>query len=74
MKKPTDKAATSHARRRKRLTCLVNERENEIIDNYLKRCKIKNKSTWLRETILWFIYTRNVADGPTLFSDHEMRR
>ena len=48
MKKPTDKAATSHARRRKRLTCLVNERENEIIDNYLKRCKIKNKSTTLK--------------------------
>ena len=61
-------------KRTKRLTCLVNDNENRIIDNYLTKYNIKNKSTWMRETILWFIYTRIEADYPTLFSDHEMRR
>ncbi len=73
MKKIIKKAAPA-PRRDKRLTCLVNEKENEIIDNYLQRYNIRNKSTWMRETILWFIYTRAETDYPTLFSDHEMRR
>ena len=73
MKKIIKRAATTK-KRDKRLTCLVNEKENEIIDNYLQRYNIRNKSTWMRETILWFIYTRTEADYPTLFSDHEMRR
>ena len=36
--------------------------------------KIIKRAAWMRETILWFIYTRTEADYPTLFSDHEMRR
>lgn len=61
-------------KRQKRLTCLVSDREEEIINNYLAKYGIKNKSTWMRETILWFIYQKTEIDYPTLFNDHEMRR
>lgn len=61
-------------KREKRITCLVSEREDEIIENYLIKNKIKNKSTWMRETLLWFIYQQTEYNYPTLFNDHEMRR
>lgn len=74
MKKKIDITRKEEQRRHKRLTCLVSEREDEIINNYLERFNIKNKSTWIRETILHFVYDRTESNYPTLFNDHEMRR
>lgn len=74
MKKKIEIIDTHPSKRQKRLTCLVSEREEEIINNYLAKYNIKNKSTWIRETILWFIYQKTEIDYPSLFNDHEMRR
>lgn len=74
MRKRIDKADCGRTKRSKRITCLVSDREDEIINNYLDRFNIKNKSTWMRETILHFIYDKTENDYPTLFNDHEMRR
>ena len=60
--------------RTKRIVCLVSDEEDRIIDDYLKRYKIDNKSSWMRETILAFIYKNIDEDYPTLFNEHEMRR
>lgn len=60
--------------RRQRLTCLVNDEEQQIIERYLEKYKITNKSRWLRETVLMFIYKKLEEDYPTLFGEHDMRR
>lgn len=60
--------------RHSRVVCLVSEEEMSIIDNYLKKQKITNKSNWMRRTLLTAIYKSMDADYPTLFSEHEMNR
>ncbi|NMA73190.1 MAG: hypothetical protein GX963_03320 [Bacteroidales bacterium] len=69
-----EKETSSNVKRMMRLTCFLNEQEYEFIDNYLKRYKIKNKSRWLRETVLLAIYKEIEENYPTLFDEHEMRR
>ncbi len=60
--------------RRQRLTCLISEDEQQIVDRYLEKYKITNKSRWLRETVLMFIHKNMEEDYPTLFGEHDMRR
>lgn len=62
--------ATRHAR----LTCLVSDEEMRIIDSYLRKYGIENKSRWMRETLLAFIHRNLESDYPTLFNEHDMRR
>lgn len=60
--------------RHTRIVSLVSEEEGKIIDDYLKKYKITNKSNWIRETLLAFIYKNLDEDYPTLFGEHDMRR
>ena len=60
--------------RHSRIVCLVSDEEMRIIDEYLKKYKITNKSNWMRETLLSFIYKSLETDYPTLFEEHDMRR
>lgn len=75
-KKNAPKATTAHIQpvRHKRIVSLVSDEENKIIDNYLHKYKIKNKSNWIRKTLLAFIYKNIDEDYPTLFDEHDMRR
>ena len=60
--------------RHARLVCLVSDDEMRIIDSYLRKYKIENKSRWMRETLLAFIHQNLDQDSPTLFNEHDMRR
>lgn len=60
--------------RHARLTCLVSDDEMRIIDGYLQKYGIENKSRWMRETLLAFIHRNLDHDYPTLFNEHDMRR
>lgn len=60
--------------RHKRIVALVSDEEDRLIENYLKKYKITNKSNWMRETLLAFIYKNLDEDYPTLFNEHDMRR
>ena len=60
--------------RHSRLVCLVSDDELRIIDSYLRKYKIENKSRWMRETLLAFIHQNLDQDYPTLFNEHDMRR
>lgn len=75
-KKIAPKATTARplTKRHTRIVSLVSEEENRIIDEYLKKYRITNKSNWIRETLLAFIYKNIDEDYPTLFGEHEMRR
>lgn len=68
------KVFTSGPRRQQRMTCLLSEEEQVIVERYLRKYKITNKSRWLRETILLFVYKNMEEDYPTLFREHDMRR
>ena len=74
-KKPL-KATTTRTQpvRHSRIVCLVSDEEMKIIDDYLKKYRISNKSNWMRETLLSFIYKNLDEDYPTLFGEHDMRR
>lgn len=77
MKKPVKNSRRKVAdepKRRQRMTCLMSEEEQLIVERYLEKYKISNKSRWLRETILMFIHKNMEADYPTLFGEHDMRR
>lgn len=60
--------------RSNRLTILLSDREQRLIDEYLKKYKIQNRSKWIRETLILFILQKMEQDYPTLFSENEMRR
>lgn len=68
------KVLPSESKRQMRMTCLMSDEEQQIVDRYLEKYKITNKSRWLRETVLMFIYKKMEEDYPTLFGEHEMRR
>ena len=68
------KVSPDEPKRHLRMVCLMSEEEQRIVDRYLKKYKITNKSRWFRETILMFIYKNMDEDYPTLFGEHDMRR
>lgn len=73
-KRPTPTSAKTQTVRHKRIVALVSDDEDRLIENYLKKYKITNKSNWMRETLLAFIYKNLDEDYPTLFNEHDMRR
>lgn len=77
MQKPNKKTLKTQGdenKRHLRMTCLLNEDEQKILDRYLQKYKISNKSRWIRETILTFVHKKMEDDYPTLFGEHDMRR
>ena len=68
------KISSESLKREHRMSILLSEEEQQMIDRYLEKYKITNKSRWLRETILLFIYKNMEEDYPTLFGEHDMRR
>ena len=77
MRKRSKKCLKMHAeytKRDRRMSILLSEDEQLIVDRYLEKYKITNKSRWLRETILMFIHKNMEEDYPTLFGEHDMRR
>ena len=77
MRKKSKKSLKMHVecpRRERRMSILLSDEEQLIVDRYLEKYKITNKSRWLRETILMFIYKNMEEDYPTLFGEHDMRR
>ena len=53
---------------------LLSDEEQQMIDRYLEKYKITNKSRWIRETILFSVLKNMSEDYPTLFGEHDMRR
>ncbi|MDD4516185.1 hypothetical protein [Massilibacteroides sp.] len=57
-----------------RVAFMLNDDESKVVDRYLQKYKIQNKSRWYRETILTHILRTLEEDYPTLFKETEMRR
>jgi hypothetical protein len=56
------------------ITFRLNESEHKMLEGYIRKYRITNKSRWYRETILLHILKTLEEDYPTLFSENEMRR
>ena len=75
MKKVNKENLTANGRlRTKRIDCLINEKEYALIEFYLKKYKINNRSRWFREMMIAHILKTFEEDYPTLFNENEMRR
>ncbi len=46
---------------------LLNDKENEHLEHYIKKYKVRNKSQLCRETLMKAILKRLEEDAPTLF-------
>ncbi len=55
--------------RKHRQVFTLNEKENNVLNRYLKKYKVKNKSKFIRETLMMEIIRKLEADQPTLFDD-----
>jgi len=53
---------------------MLSDEEHNLIQFYLKKYKITNRSRWYRETVLNHILKNMEQDYPTLFEENEMRR
>jgi len=58
-------------RRTKRLSMMLNNREMRALGIYCNRYRIKNKSEFLRETVMKAIIKRFEEEHPTLWEDNE---
>jgi hypothetical protein len=58
-------------RRTNRLTLMLNDREMRALAIYCNRFRIKNKSEFLRETIMTAILKRFDDEHPSLFEEPE---
>lgn len=60
--------------RSKKAEFLLSDEEYDLIQFYLKKYKITNRSRWFRETVLGHVLRILEQDYPTLFEENEMRR
>ena len=75
MKKENKQNATcSRKLRTKKVDCLMSEEEYALIDLYLKKYKITNRSRWFRQLMIGHVLKILEQDYPTLFNENEMRR
>ncbi|MBK7711353.1 MAG: hypothetical protein IPN67_09240 [Bacteroidales bacterium] len=58
-------------RRNNRLSLMLNNREMRALGIYCNRYRIKNKSSFLRETIMKAILKRFEEEHPTLWEESE---
>lgn len=68
------KKRTDCIKRDKHIAISLNEKEYAIIDAYIKKYKIGNRTRWVRETLISFVLKNLEQDYPTLFDENEMRR
>lgn len=75
--KKAQKGAVPRSERKPRMhrvSFLMNEEEYRAVKHHLTKYKIKNRSNWLRTTVLTHVLRVMGEDYPTLFNENEMRR
>lgn len=67
------KVPATVAPRTHKLGCVLSDEEMRVIEAFLEKYHIENRSRWVRETLIAHIYEKLDTHYPTLFSEHEMR-
>lgn len=68
------KKKNDRGNRERHVTFSLNEKEFALIDAYIRKYRIENRSRWFRETVISFVLKNLDQDYPTLFDENEMRR
>ena len=73
-KKPKIKPISERgvALRKHRHFFMLNDKENKALERYICKYKIKNKSKFIRETLIIAVLKRLEEDAPTLFDEPEI--
>jgi len=66
-KKKTTPPPKRNSLRTHRHFCTLNDEENKMLERYIKKYKINNKSKFIRETLMISIIRKMEEDQPTLF-------
>ncbi len=66
-KKNTIPASQRNSLRTNRQIFTLNDEENKALNRYISRYKVKNKSKFIRETLMLAIIRKMEEDHPTLF-------
>lgn len=75
MKKASKKCHSANGQlRTKKIQFMVSEEEYALIDFYLRKYKIMNRSRWFRQVMIGHILKTFDKNYPTLFNENEMRR
>lgn len=61
-------------KRSHRLTIQLNDHEMEALELYCKKYKVKNRSGFVRESIMRVVMSRFLEDYPTLFEKQVLDR
>ncbi len=64
---------TNIPKRKNPVSVLLNDKEMRAMTKFCEKYKIKNRSKFIRETLMTEIIARFEADYPTLFSFEEMQ-
>lgn len=58
--------------RDRRISITLNEKEFRVMERFFKECNIKNKSKFLRDTLIRIAWKKLEDNAPCLFSEEEM--
>lgn len=71
---PTVSLSSPSSPRTERLITFFSKEERQLVENYLAKYHITNRSRWIRETLVRTVLQNLEMDYPTLFDEHDMRR
>lgn len=66
-KKNTIPASQRNSLRTNRQIFTLNDEENKALNRYISKYKVKNKSKFIRETVMLAVIRKLEEDHPTLF-------
>ena len=66
-KKNTIPASQRNSLRTNRQIFTLNDEENKALNRYISKYKVKNKSKFIRETVMLAVISKLEEDHPTLF-------
>jgi hypothetical protein len=61
-------------KREQKVTFSLNEKEYNMMRQYLEKHKIVNQSRWTREVVMSYLWKKTEEDYPMLFSENEIRK
>jgi hypothetical protein len=71
--RPSEKTLKTFLLRERNISFLLNDYEFKALQKYCTKYKIRNRSRFVRESVMKTVLTRLSEDYPTLFGENEMR-
>lgn len=70
---PTAPSVKERLVRNKRINIALNQKELKLLERFYAQYKIKNKSKFLRETIMKTVWMKMIQQESCLFKENEMK-